>query len=76
MPKASAGLLPYRRREGRVEPLCEREAEFGLPQWAFGMSTYVFVSPVRIVCSYSERGSSHLAILDTESGELEPLKTP
>jgi dipeptidyl aminopeptidase/acylaminoacyl peptidase len=66
----------YRRREERVEPLCEREAEFGLPQWAFGMSTYAFVSPGRIVCSYTERGSSHLATLDTESGGLEPLETP
>ena len=65
----------YRWREGRVEPLCEREAEFGLPQWNFGMSTYAFVSPRRIVCSYAERGSSHLAILDTETGELEPLET-
>jgi dipeptidyl aminopeptidase/acylaminoacyl peptidase len=65
----------YRRREGRIEPLCEREAEFGLPQWVFGMSTYAFVSPGRIVCSYSERGSSYLAILLTESGVLEPLET-
>src|SRR5215210_1058797 len=66
----------YRWRAGHIEPLCEREAEFGLPQWIFGMSTYAFVSPVRIVCSYMERGSSHLAILDTESGELEPLEMP
>jgi dipeptidyl aminopeptidase/acylaminoacyl peptidase len=66
----------YRWREGRIEPLCEKEAEFGLPQWAFGMSTYAFVSPGRIICSYTERGSSHLAILDAESGELEPLETP
>ena len=66
----------YRCRERRVEPLCEREAEFGLPQWIFGMSTYAFVSPGRIVCSYTERGSSHLAILDTETRELEPLETP
>jgi dipeptidyl aminopeptidase/acylaminoacyl peptidase len=65
-----------RQRGGRIEPLCEREAEFGLPQWAFGMSTYDFISPGRIVCSYSERGSSYLAILDTESGVLEPLDTP
>jgi dipeptidyl aminopeptidase/acylaminoacyl peptidase len=65
----------YRWREGRVEPLYEKEAEFGLPQWVFGMSTYAFVSPGRIVCSYTERGSSHLATLDTESGELEPLET-
>ena len=63
-------------REGRVEPLCEREAEFGSPQWVFGMSTYAFLSPGRIVCSYRERGSSHLAILDTESRELGPLETP
>jgi dipeptidyl aminopeptidase/acylaminoacyl peptidase len=66
----------YRWREGRVEPLCEREAEFGLPQWAFGMSTYAFVSPGRIACSYIERGTSHLAILDTETGELRPVETP
>ena len=66
----------YRRREGSVEPLCEKEAEFGLPQWAFGMSTYDFVSPGRIVCSYKERGSSHLAFLDTETGVLEPVETP
>jgi len=66
----------YRWREGLSEALCEREAEFGLPQWVFGMSTYAFVSPGRIVCSYSECGSSHLAILDTHRGELEPLETP
>lgn len=66
----------YRWRAGRIELLCEREAEFGLPQWAFGMSTYAFVSPERIVCAYGERGTSHLALLDTETGMLEPVETP
>ena len=66
----------YRWREGSIEPLYEREAEFGSPQWVFGMSTYAFVSPRRIVCSYKERGSSHLAILDTESDALTLLETP
>ncbi len=66
----------YRWREGMIEPLCEREAEFGSPQWVFGMSTYDFVSPGRIVCAYKERGSSHLAILCSETGELEPLEIP
>ena len=28
----------YRWRDGRVEPLCPMEAEFGRPQWVFGMS--------------------------------------
>jgi dipeptidyl aminopeptidase/acylaminoacyl peptidase len=66
----------YRWRYGRIELLCKKEAEFGLPQWAFGMSTYAFVSPERIVCAYGERGTSHLALLDTETAELEPVETP
>ncbi len=66
----------YRRRAGSVEPLCEKEAEFGSPQWGFGRSTYAFLSPERIVCSYTGRGASHLGLLDTENGELEPIETP
>jgi dipeptidyl aminopeptidase/acylaminoacyl peptidase len=66
----------YRRRTGRVEPLYEKEAEFGSPQWIFGMSTYAFLSPGRIVCSYTDRGASYLALLDTENRNLEPVETP
>ncbi len=65
----------YRLREGRVEPLCEMEAEFGLPQWVFGMSTYAFASSACIVCAYKERGSSRLALLDTGTGKLESIET-
>jgi dipeptidyl aminopeptidase/acylaminoacyl peptidase len=66
----------YRRRTGRVEPLYGKEAEFGSPQWIFGMSTYAFLSPGRIVCSYTDRGASYLALLDTENGNFEPVETP
>ena len=31
------------------------EAEFGMPQWGFGMSSYAFESAERIVCSYVEK---------------------
>ena len=65
----------YRLSAGNVEPLCEKDAEFGSPQWMFGMSTYAFLSSGRIVCSYTDRGGSHLALLGTESGELEPIET-
>jgi len=41
----------YRRREGRIEPLCPMAAEFGRPQWVFGMSTYAFTSASRIICA-------------------------
>jgi dipeptidyl aminopeptidase/acylaminoacyl peptidase len=66
----------YRLRDVKVEALCEMEAEFGLPQWVFGMATYGFLSPSTLICTYSERGVNHLAKLDTESGNLETLQTP
>ncbi len=65
----------YRCSDG-VETLCKTEAEFGLPQWGFGMSTYAFASPARIVCSYLRRGSSRLATLDPGTGVLKPIETP
>src|SRR5262249_33022227 len=66
----------YRHRQGLIEALCPREAEFGLPQWIFGMSVYAFESAGRIVCAYIERGFSNLAILDTTTGKLEKIETP
>lgn len=63
-------------RAGKIVPLCEKAAEFGLPQWIFGMSTYGFVSSGRIICSYVEAGSSHLASLDTATGKLAVIETP
>ena len=65
----------YRRRDGRVEPLCEMEAEFGLPQWVFGLSTYAFESEDRIICTYTQNGFSHLAMLDTSTGKIEEIET-
>lgn len=66
----------YRWRGGRVEPCIQMEAEFGLPQWAFGMSTYGFESAERIICTYRRDGVSYLASLDTESLDLTPIATP
>ena len=66
----------YRWRDGEIEALCPMEAEFGLPQWVFGMSTYAFESANRIVCAYLEQGFSKLAILDTATGKLEKIETP
>jgi dipeptidyl aminopeptidase/acylaminoacyl peptidase len=59
--------------DGRSEPLCEMQAEFGMPQWGFGMSTYAFESEERIVCAYIEKGISRLALLDTCTKEFEPI---
>jgi dipeptidyl aminopeptidase/acylaminoacyl peptidase len=66
----------YRQCEDDAEPLIEMEAEFGLPQWVFGMSTYAFESAQRIVCTFSQNGISHLASIDTEGGTLRIIDTP
>ncbi|HEY9402746.1 MAG TPA: S9 family peptidase [Pyrinomonadaceae bacterium] len=58
-----------------VEPLCEMEAEFGQPQWGFGMSTYAFTSDTEIVCAYIVRGMSSLARLDTTNKQLHPVES-
>ncbi|MCW5862781.1 MAG: S9 family peptidase [Anaerolineae bacterium] len=55
------------------EPLYPLAAEFGQPLWVFGMSTYAFVAPDRLVCSYTRNGRRTMALLDTTSGELRPL---
>jgi dipeptidyl aminopeptidase/acylaminoacyl peptidase len=65
----------YRWSDEKIEALCPMEAEFGQPQWVFGMSTYAFESPGRIFCTYSLRGISHLASLDTSTLELEEIET-
>ncbi|MCH8207077.1 MAG: S9 family peptidase [Chloroflexi bacterium] len=66
----------YRWRDGRVETLQQMEAEFGVPQWGLGMSTYGFASPKLIICSYNRDGMSHIADLDTETLELKTVPTP
>ena len=63
-------------RDNSIEALCPLEAEFGQPQWAFGLSTYGFESASGIICTYAERGSSRLARLDTQTGKLDVIETP
>jgi dipeptidyl aminopeptidase/acylaminoacyl peptidase len=66
----------YRQTESDVEIVCAIEAEFGSPQWAFGLSEYAFASPEKIVCAFCERGLWRLGEIDTTSGKLSRIETP
>ena len=66
----------YRLDNGGTERLVTMEAEFGVPQWAFGISTYAFESAGRIICTYTQDGIDYLASLDTTTKTLTPLDTP
>ncbi len=81
---------PYRWHQGAdssvVAPVLESavssttaenlEAEFATPQWVFGMSTYGFVSPHSLICTYTQKGRWQLGAIDIKTGELEALDTP
>jgi len=56
---------------GGIEPVWEIQAEFGMPQWGFGMSSYAFESAERIVGAYIESGVSRLAVIDTRTKKFE-----
>lgn len=66
----------YRRCGKGIEPLFPISAEFGLPQWVFGMSTYGFESEHRLICTYSQEGISKLGSLDLQNKQLEVIETP
>jgi len=66
----------YRWRGEHAEPLVEMAAEFGLPQWVFGLRTYAFESAERIICTYIQDGQNYLASLDVRTGALERIATP
>ncbi len=63
-------------RNGGVQRLHAAEAEFGWPQWVFGMTAYGFLGDGRIACLWERDGLQHLAILDPLSGELIDLDVP
>jgi dipeptidyl aminopeptidase/acylaminoacyl peptidase len=66
----------YRWQDGAIVPLCPKAAEFGLPQWVFGMTTYGFESAQSLICTYVENGIQHLARLNTQTLELSEIPTP
>jgi dipeptidyl aminopeptidase/acylaminoacyl peptidase len=67
----------YRRNaDASGEPICERQAEFGAPQWGLGMSSYAFKSATTILCSYIESGISRLGLIDTVSKRLTTIDAP
>ncbi|MHC4714011.1 MAG: S9 family peptidase, partial [Planctomycetota bacterium] len=66
----------YRLDDSDARPLCPTEAEFGMPRWVFGMSTYGFVSDDVILCAYTRDGVWRLSRLDTGAGALADFDLP
>lgn len=65
-------LSPY----GRAEPICPMKAEFGVPQWTFGLSTYGFAGENLILCAYTRRCMWRLAAVNVADRRISPIESP
>jgi dipeptidyl aminopeptidase/acylaminoacyl peptidase len=65
----------YRAHDGAIEPMAEMDAEFGRPQWQFGMSTYAFESADRLISCFVRDGVWTLVGIDTRSKHCDVIPT-
>jgi dipeptidyl aminopeptidase/acylaminoacyl peptidase len=62
--------------DGSATDLAPMAAEFGVPAWEFGYSSFAFLDDGRIACAYRRSGEQHLALLDPATSELIDLDVP
>ncbi len=65
----------YRWDGTTATPVCPMEAEFGLPQWVFGMTTYGFHDAGGIVAAFAVDGRWRLGCIDPKSSTLFEIET-
>ena len=66
----------YRLSGSEIETVCPMTAEFGLPQWVFGLSTYAFIDVDEIICSHCVRGVWGLGRIGVASKQLTKIDSP
>jgi dipeptidyl aminopeptidase/acylaminoacyl peptidase len=66
----------YRLEAAGLVPVLPMEAEFGLPQWVFGQSSYGFSGPHEIVATCREDAISRLLRIDVRTGVATTLPAP
>ncbi len=57
------------------EIICNAIAEFAMPQWVFGMSTYGFLNDEEIFCCYRQQGQWQLGTINIQHKALYPIPT-
>lgn len=66
---------PYRFCSGKIEALCATNHDFGMPQWVFGMETFIPVSKERIFFTRFESGMQSLFEKNLKTGGCRSLDT-
>jgi dipeptidyl aminopeptidase/acylaminoacyl peptidase len=73
--RLSAAVLSTSRHgvEQDIEALCPRSAEFGRPQWVFGMATWACMDANTLVTAYRDTTGWHIGALDVHQRVLRTL---
>lgn len=61
----------YRYKGGMAQCVLDIQAEFGLPQWLFGMSTYAVLPAGKVAATYRDQAGSHLILIGSEAAAEE-----
>lgn len=61
--------------QGTHRALCARDADYGRPQWVFGMSVWAQCSANRIIATCNEQGFWRLGLIDID-GSWHPIELP
>jgi len=65
-----------RHEDDGAKPVCLMEAEFAVPAWGFGQSTYGFLSKDRLLAAFTQNGAWQLGVIEIESGALRTIDLP
>jgi len=71
--KSGWGNLYLRTPDGLIEPLLVMDAEFGQPQWVFGMTSYALAGKDRLIARYFKEGALHLGLLDLTNRDMQAI---
>ncbi|MCF7922885.1 MAG: prolyl oligopeptidase family serine peptidase [Candidatus Marinimicrobia bacterium] len=66
----------YHQSNSQTACILEKQAEFGLPQWVFGMSKYAILTSGDMVAAYSDLSGTHLIRIDVKQGSFKEIVTP
>ena len=66
----------YQYRNKKIKCICEKNLEFGRPQWRFGDSTFKLIDNSTIICTYRDKEKWNLARLDVNTSDLLDIHTP
>ncbi|MDH5433197.1 MAG: S9 family peptidase [Gammaproteobacteria bacterium] len=66
----------YSHKDGVLNALAPTDRDFAVPQWVFGLGTYVINDDDSLYALYFENGEQHLCHIDEQSGLFEPIDLP